>query len=208
MLFSHWILLGFGFSIPGSKIMLNRLIDNWVYGGFLAGLLLIALSPFIIFHWPVVFSAAFFCLPAYMLHQYEEHDKDRFRAFVNRLLGNGREVLTRRAVFLINVPGVWGGIAVAIWLAARVNPGLALIDVYLLLLNGVIHVLQAIVARSYNPGLVTAIVLFLPVGCWGLIAVERSGAGTPAMHAIGVAAAVAIHLAIVVPVLRNRRKYA
>lgn len=188
--------------------MLNRLFDNWVYGGFLAGLLLLALSPLITAHWPATVTATFFCLPAYMIHQYEEHDKDRFRAFVNRMLGNGHEVLTRRAVFLINVLGVWGGIAVAISLAARVNTGFALIAIYLLLLNAVIHIFQAVVARSYNPGLVSGIVLFVPLGCWGWIGVDHSGAGTPAMHAIGLAAAVLIHLAIAIPVLRNRRKYA
>jgi len=187
--------------------MLNRLFDNWVYGGFLAGLLLLALSPLITSHWPAALTATFFCLPAYMIHQYEEHDKDRFRAFVNHKLGNGHEVLTRGAVFLINVVGVWGGIASAIWLTARVNPGFALIAVYLLVLNAVIHVVSAVVARSYNPGLVSGILLFLPLGCWGWIAVEDSGAGTPAMHAIGLAAAVAMHLAIVIPVLRNRHRY-
>jgi hypothetical protein len=199
----------FGSSIfPEGTIMLNRLIDNWVYGGFLGGLLLLLLSPLITDHWPAALTATFFCLPAYMLHQYEEHDKDRFRAFVNRLLGNGHEVLTRTAVFLINVPGVWGGIAVALWLAARVDTGFALIAIYLLLLNGIIHIAQAAAARSYNPGLITAIVLLIPVGGWGLVAVEHSRTATLAMHATGLAAAVAIHLAIIIPVLRNRRKYA
>jgi Protein of unknown function with HXXEE motif len=188
--------------------MLDRLIDNWVYGGFLAGILLLALSPLIIPHMPSALAAAFFCLPAYMLHQYEEHDRDRFRAFVNRMLGNGHEVLTRRAVFLVNVPGVWGGIAVAIWLAARVNLGFSLIAIYLLVLNSIIHIVQAGVARRYNPGLITAIVLFAPLSLWGLLTVYRSGSSTPAMQAIGLAAAVVIHLAIAVPVLRNRRSYA
>lgn len=187
--------------------MLNRSIDNWVYGGFLAGLLLVAIAPLITFHWSATFTTAFLCLPVYMLHQYEEHDKDRFRTFINHTLGNGHEILTQRAVFLINVPGVWGGIAVALWLAARVNAGFALTAIYLLLLNGIIHFAQAAATRSYNPGLVTAVILFPPVGGWGLVEVARSGAGTPAMHAIGLAAAVAIHLAIAVPVLRNRFRY-
>lgn len=188
--------------------MFNRLVDNWVYGGFLAGLLLIAIAPLITAHWPAALTAVFWCLPAYMLHQYEEHDKDRFREFVNRILGNGHDVLTRRAVFLVNILEVWGGIAFALWLTAQVNVGFALIAFYLLLLNAIIHLIQAAAGRSYNPGLITGIVVFIPLSCWGLVAVDRSGAGTPAMHAIGLAAAIAIHLAIVVPVLRNRRRYA
>ncbi len=188
--------------------MLDRLIAHWVYGGALAALLLLLLAPLFIQGWPPVLAATFFCLPAYMLHQYEEHDNDRFRAFVNRLLGNGREVLTLTAVFNINVFGVWGGIAAAVWLCARVHAGFALIAAYLLLLNAVIHIVQGAVTRGYNPGLVSAIVLFLPVGGWCLYAAQEAGGGTLPMHAAGAAAALAIHLAIAIPVLNNKRKLA
>jgi hypothetical protein len=61
--------------------------------------------------------------------------------------------------------------------------------------------------RIYNPGLVSAIVLFLPVCGWCLFRIQRTGYGTPAMHAIGVASALAIHLIIIISVLRNRRKF-
>jgi hypothetical protein len=115
--------------------MLHRLVVNRVYGGFLAGLLLLLLSPLFVYSWPPVLAATFFCLPAYMLHQYEEHDNDRFRAFMNRILAGGKDVLTLPAVFIINVPGVWGVIALSLWLAARVHPGFALIAVYLPLFN-------------------------------------------------------------------------
>ncbi len=187
--------------------MIHRLVINWVYGGFLAGILLLILAPLFILDWTPALAAAFFCLPAYMLHQYEEHDNDRFRIFMNRILAGGRDALTLPAVFIINVPGVWGVIALSLWLASRVNPGLALIAVYLPLVNAVIHSAHAVITRSYNPGLVSAIVLFLPVCGWCLLTIQRSGYGTPAMHAIGVGSALAIHLIIVVCVLRNRRKY-
>lgn len=87
--------------------MLGRLVANWVYGGALAALLLLLLAPLFIQSWPPVLAVTFFCLPAYMLHQYEEHDNDRFRAFVNHAVAGGREVLTPTAVFAINVFGVW-----------------------------------------------------------------------------------------------------
>ena len=187
--------------------MLGRLIAHWVYGGALAALLLLLLAPLFVSSWPPVLAATFFCLPIYMLHQYEEHDNDRFRAFVNRLLGGGREVLTPTAVFNINVFGVWGGIAAALWLCARVHPGFALIAAYLLLLNALIHIVQGAVMRSYNPGLVTAILLFVPAGCWCFYSLQLTGGGTLPMHIIGVACALAIHLAIAIPVLNNRRKF-
>jgi hypothetical protein len=184
--------------------MMNRLIANWVYGGFLAGLLILCLTPVLARGWPNALLAAFICLPAYMLHQYEEHDNDRFRSFVNRILGNGREVLTPMAVFVTNIIGVWAVLGVAFWLAACVDLGYGLIAAYLLLLNAVIHIVQAVAGRGYNPGLVTAVVLFLPVGGYCLRSVQMGGFGSPMMHAVGAAVAVGVHVAIAGQVLRNR----
>jgi hypothetical protein len=139
-----------------------------------------------------------------MIHQYEEHDNDRFRAFVNRLLGHGREVLTPLAVFITNIVGVWAVLGAVFWLTACVNPGYGLIAAYLLLLNAAIHIAQAIAGRGYNPGLVTAIVFFLPAGAYCLRAVEEGGFGTLLMHAIGAAVAIGVHAAIAAQVLHNR----
>lgn len=191
--------------IESEDTMFHRIIAGWVYGGFAAGLLLLLLSPLFVHGWPAALASAYFCLPAYMLHQYEEHDNDRFRVFMNQILAGGREVLTLTAVFIINIPGVWGVTAVSLLLAAYVHPGLALIAVYLPLLNAIIHIAQAAAARRYNPGLVTAVVLFLPICGWCLKTIRQSGYGTGAMHAIGLAVALAIHVIIAVAVLSKRR---
>jgi len=188
--------------------MLDRLVVNWVYGGFLAGLLFLLLSPLFVHSLPPALAATFFCLPAYMLHQYEEHDNDRFRVFMNRILADGKDVLTLPAVFIINVPGVWGVIALSLWLAACVRPGFALIAVYLPLFNAAIHIAHAVITRSYNPGLVSAIAFFLPVCIWCLRVIQQSGGGSFVMHAIGVGSAIGIHAVIAVSVLRNRRNVA
>jgi hypothetical protein len=42
--------------------MLVRLIANWVYGGFLAGLLLLLLTPVLVHSWPVSLVTTFLCL--------------------------------------------------------------------------------------------------------------------------------------------------
>jgi hypothetical protein len=136
-----------------------------------------------------------------MLHQYEEHDNDRFRRFFNSNFGNGREILSPLAILLINVPGVWGVIAVALWLAALLNPGFGLIAAYLLLLNAVIHIVSAAFLRRYNPGLVTGVLFFVPLGAWCVMAIQQSGFGSAWMHGIGLLAAVGIHAAIAIPVI-------
>jgi len=50
--------------------MFGRLITYWVYGGFLAALLLLFLTPVLVRSWPAALSVTFLCLPAYMIHQY------------------------------------------------------------------------------------------------------------------------------------------
>ena len=177
--------------------MLNRLIVQWVYGGTLAGLLLLLLLPLLARSWPMSLTLVFLHLPMYMLHQYEEHDNDRFRLFVNQKIGGGQEVLSPLAVFMINVPGVWGVIAISMYLASSIHLGLGLIAVYLTVVNGVVHVAHAIMLKGYNPGLVTSIVLFLPIGTYTIWQIQRAGFGQAGAHAIGLGVALAIHMAIV-----------
>jgi hypothetical protein len=134
-----------------------------------------------------------------MLHQYEEHDEDRFRRFVNTNVFGGIEALSPAAVFVINVPGVWGVIAVSLYLARFVAIGFALISVYLVLVNGIVHVVAVAVFRGcYNPGLISAVVLFLPISVYTLWQVQLAGGGTVAYHAVGLLSALAIHAAIIV----------
>ena len=174
--------------------MLQRLTTYWVYGGALAGVMLLCLTPLLTHGWPAALSVTFLQLPIYMIHQCEEHDSDRFRLFINRILGRGREVLTPAAVFIINVPGVWGVIVAALYLASMIDPGFGLIAVYLLLVNAIAHIAGALVLRMYNPGLVTAVLLFLPLSAYSLS--QFHGAGV-AFQALGLVSAIAIHAAII-----------
>ena len=200
--------------------MLHRLIANWVYGGFLAGLLLLVLTSTLTHSWPAALTATYLCLPIYMLHQYEEHDDDRFRQFFNGIVGNGRRGLSLGAVFLINVPAVWGAIGISLALAASVNIGFGLIAVYLLLINALVHIAHAIAYRGYNPGLGTAIALFLPVGGprndedqsrlmprvdGGVAAAAGGRAATAKIEAVGVkSAAVGGRISTAAPIMSQR----
>jgi hypothetical protein len=185
--------------------MLDRLYRNWVYGGSLAGILIFLLAPLILRGWSWPMIAVFLQLPLYMVHQYEEHDGDRFGRFVNGMLGDGRIVLSAAAIFVINVPGVWGVNAVSIWLAGTYGVGFGLIGIYLTLVNAVVHIIPTIRLRRYNPGLVTGILLFLPVGIWSLVEVSAVPGVTWVHHLLGLAVAILIHAAILAYVFSNRR---
>jgi hypothetical protein len=185
-------------------LIVGRLFTYWTYGGFLAGIMILALMPLLASGWSPAFTAVFLLLPIYMLHQYEEHDGDRFRLYVNRMVGHGEEVLTPAAVFVINIGAVWILDVVVIYLAWRVDLGLGLIAVYLMLINAFVHIAGAIRSRSYNPGLVTAVVLFLPFGGYAWWRIQASGVPTTAEHIIGLAISIAVHAIIVAYAIRRR----
>ncbi len=176
---------------------LSRLTHYWVYGGFLAGLLLLILLPELAHYWSSALLVVFLQLPVYMIHQFEEHDDDRFRHFFNRTIGGGREVLSPLAVFVINVPGVWGLIVVSFYLCANVAAGYGLIAVYLTLVNALVHIAHGVILRAYNPGLGTAVALFLPASFFGLRELQGTGQIGWFQHFVGLLIAIGIHVAIV-----------
>lgn len=184
----------------------RRIIRFWVYGGFLAAFLLLGLMPVCCRSWSLPLILVFLQLPVYMLHQFEEHDDDRFRRFVNGLIGGGRDVLSESAVFVINVPGVWGVNLASILLASTMDLGFGLIGVYLTLVNAVVHLVQAIRLKGYNPGLITAVILFVPAGGMALREIHAAGTVTPVFHVLGLGMAVAIHLAIAAHVVIRLRR--
>jgi len=55
--------------------------------------------------------------------------------------------------------------------------GFGLVAIYLPIVNAFVHIGGAILTRRYNPGLITAIVLFLPIGAVGIWMVDRAGGG-------------------------------
>lgn len=180
--------------------------QNWMYAGLIAALFLLAVLPLTAGVCSAAMVALFLMLPAYMIHQVEEHAGDRFRRFINKRVARVPNALTTPAVVFVNVPLVWGVDLVAIYLAGFVALGWGLIAVYLVLVNAVLHVIGAVALRAYNPGLVTAMVLFLPLGLWGLVTVGAVPGVTTAEHAIALALALILHAGLVVWVLRRARR--
>jgi hypothetical protein len=91
-------------------------------------------------------------------------------------------------------------------LAAHVGIGWGLIGVYAMVINAIVHIADGIAKRAWNPGLVTAIVLFLPVGLGGLWAISATGEATVLQHVVGIVVALLIHAGIVAYVLGNARR--
>ena len=181
---------------------LARLTGNWVYGGSLVGLLLLLFTPALSRGWSPTLLLVFLTLPAYMLHQYEEHDADRFRLFVNEKVGRGRELLTPLDVFVINVGFVWLGLSLAILVAFRFGTGWGVVAGWFLVINAIVHLADALALRRYNPGLWSGLVLFLPLGLATLFAAGAHA--SLAQQAIGLGLVVALHAGIVALALSRR----
>lgn len=178
--------------------MKEWLAHSWVTGaGFMAVALLLTA--------PLVAGAGsgvlliFLASPLYMAHQIEEHAGDRFRTYVNRVVFGGVEALTVADVLWINLPGVWGLNLLALYAAWLAGPGWGLAAAYLILVNGIAHLGMAVRFRSYNPGLATGALAFIPFGLASAILVPASAA----QHMIALAIALAVHMAIIVRVRRN-----
>jgi hypothetical protein len=177
---------------------------HWPAAALFSGLFQLVLVPVIAGTAGLPLALVILQLPVYMVHQWEEHRGDRFRLHINATIGGGREVLTPAATFWINALGVWGVDLIAVYLAWLIAPKAGLVAGYLAVVNGVLHVGQGLLKREYNPGLVTAAVMLLPLGGWCVWEVgQRAGWE---WHAAGLGAAVGVHAAIVVHVVRRLRR--
>jgi hypothetical protein len=176
-----------------------------MYAGLIAALFLLAALPLFGGQWSPALVAVFLLLPAYMIHQVEEHAGDRFRRFVNANVAHAPNALTTLAVIVVNVPLVWGVDLGSIYLARFVAIGWGLIAVYMVLVNALVHVVGAVVTRAYNPGLVTAVVLFVPLGLWALVLVSAEPGVSVLQHRIGLAFAILVHAVLAAHVLRRAR---
>jgi hypothetical protein len=84
-----------------------------------------------------------------------------------------------------------------------VSPATGLLSPYLSLVNAALHIASAIRQRRYNPGLWTAIFLFVPLGIYTIIAFSAVPEVTPIAHVAGLMVAILLHAGTFVYMRRN-----
>lgn len=72
-----------------------------------------------------------------------------------------------------------------------------------MLVNAVIHIGAAARFRCYNPGLVTSVLVFLPLSIWTLLVI---GDVDVAFHWVGLGLAILIHVLIVIAIVNRYRR--
>ena len=187
--------------------IIDRIYRHWVSVALALGILLLLLLPLLArrMEWNAFIVLVCLQTPVYMLHQVEEHTGDRFRTFVNREIYGGVDALTPAVVLLANIPGAWGVTLLSLYLTVCVAAGWGLLGLYLIAVNAVVHIVAILVKRKYNPGLWTALLLFVPLS----LLTFRNRASTQAAwshHAVGLATALAIHAALVVHTRRRAER--
>lgn len=175
------------------------LARHWITGaGFMAAGF-IALAPLLGQVLPPALWLIYLHSPVYMIHQVEEHQGDRFRAFVNGRVFGGLDVLTVGDVLVINLPLVWGLNLAALYAGAAWGAAWGLVAPYAMLVNAICHLAASIRFRAYNPGVVTSAILFLPLSVAAIAVIG----GSPALHLAGFGLAVLLHVAIIGNAIRR-----
>ncbi|MEO0898237.1 MAG: HXXEE domain-containing protein [Bacteroidota bacterium] len=114
-------------------------------------------------------------LIAYILHQFEEHWIDvlgntyAFYAFNNSFVKGLLEIddpdkviLTKGMILLINTSLVWMVGLLAIQRSPKHNfPLIAMASITVV--NAFVHIMGSLVSQAYNPGLLTSLLVFIPI---------------------------------------------
>lgn len=153
-------------------------------------------------------------LPIYMLHQFEEHginlrgEHYHFLAEMCAMLGRpDLATCPADAPFVLAVNcggGVWIPGLLAIFFRRR-NPMVGACAMGIALVNAVAHIGQAVARGSYNSGLATATLLFLPMCAWTLWRLRCSGLLGPRQLASIIGSGVLLHAVLIASVLGRSR---
>lgn len=148
--------------------------------------------------------------PMYLLHQFEEHGIDllgRRYAFLADLcatLGYAGDLAhcpaDEAALCAVNVGGCQIAFVTAV-LFRRRDPLIAACAWGVPLINGLLHIGGSLAYMAYRPGLLTSVVLFLPLSVWALRTCVRAGAFRPAQCAWVVVSGVVMHAALMASLL-------
>ncbi|MEO1657363.1 MAG: HXXEE domain-containing protein [Pseudomonadota bacterium] len=140
---------------------------------------------------------------SYFVHQFEEHWVNllgetypllhELNTMLAALFGEDKYgIMTREAIFYINTGTVWATALVAVWASPRfVFPSIAMGGI--MAVNGFAHVAAAVRTLSYNSGVATGAVIFLPLVILYFRALLKAGVATRPMILAGIAWGVVGH---------------
>jgi len=138
---------------------------------------------------------------AYAIHQFEEHGIDLlgdaypFRGSLCQMLGYAQAATCPVPVSFItavNIPLVWLSLPLSALLGRR-RPLVALSAFSVPAVNAVAHIVPGILRLGYNPGLATAIVMFVPLSIWAVRVARTRYKISTRQLAVVIASGVIVH---------------
>lgn len=179
-------------------------VQNWSRMTAPMAAILIVLAPILFHGQDLALLLLYLQIPAYMIHQYEEHAHGKFKAFAAETFGQGQEVLNDLDLLWINVGLVWGVQLMCLLAAVYFGAAWGLLAAYAPLVNAVTHVAVSARMKSYNPGLWTSVLLFLPLGGFAIYYIGQSPTTTSVHHFWALGLCVALHGLIIGKVIAVR----
>ncbi|MCA1849910.1 MAG: HXXEE domain-containing protein [Acidobacteria bacterium] len=130
---------------------------------------------------------------SYLVHIAEEY-WGGFTLWISRFWG----VESSSANFLLWNGAAWVLMTAGVSLVLRTKSYRWLLVSFgtVLLINGLAHALASVATLSYSPGLVSGLLLFVPLGAYALLRARRKGVNRRSFRA-GLIAGVLIHVAVV-----------
>lgn len=151
--------------------MTNWLYKHWAKLSLFLAIIVIVIIYFFINPRNFLLFLIWIQLPIYLLHQFEEHNWNGFKNYVNKTVFKVKEgdfPLNDKIIFWVNIPIIWILIPIFAGLSS-VNMMFGLWIPYFAVFNSLTHVIVSIQNREYNPGLIVSLILGIPVGIYALI---------------------------------------
>lgn len=186
------------------------LINNWAKAGGVIALCIIIFV--MIYKNPVssVHSIALLNLAFLMLHEFEEFVyPGGFKEFFNTRAYNPNGFMKHKvsdnAILIVNIVIGWGSSLAAIALAHKA-PWLVLIVIFVIMLNGFLHLTVSFNIRGYNPGVITGVFLSIPLGVYAANQFSKQGLvnGGSWLFVIGTAIVVSFVIPVVIYLSRDK----
>ena len=141
----------------------SRLFEHWPYATLPMAFLLLGLYPFI--GADEIIFPLYLSLICYLIHEYEEHENHRFPKFVQSVIGADKKGMSHSMIWVGNIFGVWFFHLGVFYLEPQL-PGWGVLAAYLMMTNALLHIVWALIYRKTNPGIWSAIFLFVPASIW------------------------------------------
>ncbi len=188
--------------------MVSWIYKNWAKLSLFLGVITAVLIYIFINPHNLLLFLIWLQLPIYLLHQFEEHNWNGFKNYVNRnvfKVKEGNFPLNDKIIFWVNIPIIWIVMPIFSYLSF-INIMFGLWIPYFAVFNSLSHVVVSARNREYNPGLIISLILGIPAGIYALIIIYSYIQVPALISALSILFAVLLHVIVFSTIRMNYKK--